>query len=237
MNGSYRIWDSISGLFASVQQDSHKLIGVGLVLTTICLFFSITLSCILFILTACTAHFFRDPKRVTPLREGLIISPADGRVASIEKVIPPPELSMLGKERIRISIFSSLFDMHISRAPASGFIKRSVYVPGSFLRASNDKSSEDNERRGLVIETPSGSEIAVLQIAGMLTQRIVTFFSNGDTIGVGQRFGLIRLGSRIDIYLPEGHSSHVSIGQLMIAGETVIADLKSAETERETRRC
>ncbi len=236
MAGNYGVLDSVAYVFVPIHRDGHKFLGVGLAL--VMLFFIVwpPLGWICVILTAWLAYFFRDPDRVTPLREGLIIAPSDGRVVSIDKVMPPPELGMQGNERVRISIFLSLFDMHINRAPVSGRITRSVYVPGSFLNAQDNKSSDDNERRGLIIEMPTGSEIAILQIAGMITRRIVTFAGEGDSIGVGQRFGLIRFGSRVDVYLPEGHAAMVSVGQRMVAGETVIADLKSTEHEREARR-
>lgn len=236
MAGNYGVLDYVADVFVPIHRDGHKFLGVGLAL--VMLFFIVwpPLGWICVILTAWLAYFFRDPDRVTPLREGLIIAPSDGRVVSIDKVMPPPELGMQGNERVRISIFLSLFDMHINRAPVSGRITRSVYVPGSFLNALDNKSSDDNERRGLIIEMPTGSEIAVLQIAGMITRRIVTFAGEGDSIGVGQRFGLIRFGSRVDVYLPEGHAAMVSVGQRMVAGETVIADLKSTEHEREARR-
>ncbi len=236
MAGGYGVLDSIADVFVPIHRDGHKFLAVGLGLTI--LFFLVwpPVGWICAILTAWIAYFFRDPDRVTPLREGLVIAPSDGRVATIEKVTPPPELGMDGGERVRVSIFLSLFDMHINRAPVAGRITRSVYVPGAFLRASDDKASDDNERRGLVIETPSGAEIAVLQIAGMISRRIVTFAGEGDTVGVGQRFGLIRFGSRVDVYLPEHRVALVSVGQRMIAGETVLADLKSDESEREARR-
>ena len=165
-----------------------------------------------------------------------VVAPADGRVVGIEKVAPPTELALPGGERTRISIFLSMMDCHVNRAPIAGRVTRSVYVPGAFFSATNDKSSEENERRALVIESPSGVELAVLQIAGLVSRRIVTFAGEGDTVGVGQRFGLIRFGSRVDVYLPVGQSALVSIGQRMVAGETVIADLKSDEPEREARR-
>ena len=139
-------------------------------------------------------------------------------------------------ERVRISTFLSIFDVHINRAPITGRITRSLYVPGAFLNAALDKASEDNERRILVIETPANGEIGVVQIAGLVARRIVTFSALGETIGVGQRFGLIRFGSRVDIYLPPGKSALVSVGQRAVAGETVLADLQSPEPERESLR-
>ncbi len=236
MAGGYGVLDSIADVFVPIHRDGHKFLGIGLALAI--LFFLVwpPVGWICALFTAWVAYFFRDPDRVTPLREGLVIAPSDGRIASIEKVMPPPELGLEGSERVRVSIFLSLFDMHINRAPVAGRIIRSVYVPGAFLRASDDKASDDNERRALVVETPSGIQIAVLQIAGMISRRIVTFAGEGDTLGVGQRFGLIRFGSRVDVYLPEGKVALVSVGQRMIAGETVIADLKSDEPEREARR-
>ena len=167
---------------------------------------------------------------------GLVVSAADGRISSIEKVRPPAELGLGPEERVRISMFLSVFDVHIQRAPVAGRIVRSVYIPGAFLNAALDKASEENERRALVIEMPGGGEIGVVQIAGLVARRIVTFAREGDTSGRRPAFGLIRFGSRVDVFLPPGHRALVSVGQRAIAGETVFADLKSAEPEREARR-
>jgi phosphatidylserine decarboxylase len=185
--------------------------------------------------TAYVAYFFRDPARVVPLREGLIVSPADGKVSLIEKVRPPAELQIGNEERLRVSVFLSVFDVHINRAPAAGRIAKSIYVHGLFVNAALDKASEDNERRSIVIATPSNGDIAVVQIAGLIARRIVTFVKEGDTVGTGERFGLIRFGSRVDIYLPPGHGCLVAVGQRAVGGETIIADLKSTEPEREAR--
>ena len=182
------------------------------------------------------AYFFRDPPRVTPLRDGLVVSPADGRISAIERVRPPAELGLGDEPRLRISTFLSVFDVHINRAPVAGRIVRSVYVPGSFLNAALDKASEENERRALVIATANGAEIGVVQIAGLIARRIVTFAGEGDSVGIGERFGLIRFGSRVDLYLPPGRGALVSVGQRAVGGETVFADLKSDEPEREARR-
>ena len=182
------------------------------------------------------AYFFRDPDRITPLREGLVIAPADGRISAIEDIVPPPELGLGPARRTRISNFLSVFDVHINRSPVPGRIKRSVYVPGAFLNADLDKASLENERRAIVIETPTGVEIGVVQIAGLIARRIVTFSGEGDSLGVGQRFGLIRFGSRVDVYLPVNRRGLVAVGQTAIGGETVLADLKSDELEREARR-
>jgi phosphatidylserine decarboxylase len=137
---------------------------------------------------------------------------------------------------VRISIFLSIFDVHINRAPVAGHIIRSIYVPGSFLNAAADKSSEENERRGIVIDAGADSEIAVVQIAGLIARRIVTFVKEGDRIGVGERLGLIRFGSRVDLYLPPNRGALVAVGQRAVGGETILADLKSSEPEREARR-
>jgi len=236
VSSRYGILESFADLFVPIHRDGHKFLGVGLGLTLLGFLIWSPLGWIFLLATLWLAYFFRDPDRVTPLRDGLVIAPADGKIASIEKVPSPPELALEGGERVRVSIFLSIFDMHVNRSPVAGRITRSVYVPGSFLSAANDDASEENERRALVIETPSGIEIAVLQIAGMITRRIITFAGEGDTVGVGQRFGLIRFGSRVDVYLPLGKHPLVSVGQRMVAGETVIADLKSDEPEREARR-
>lgn len=219
-----------------IHSDGHKFIALGLLVSLLGFFLWDPIGWVAAGITAWICYFFRDPDRVTPLREGLVISPADGRVSLIEKVRPPKELGLGDEERVRISVFLSVFDVHINRAPVAGRIKRSVYVPGAFLNAALDKASEDNERRALVIETTGGTEIGVVQIAGLVARRIVTFSQEGDNVGVGQRFGLIRFGSRVDTFLPPGHGPLVSVGQRAIAGETVLADLKSTEPEREARR-
>jgi phosphatidylserine decarboxylase len=172
---------------------------------------------------------------VTPLRAGLVISPADGRVSAIEKVVPPPELDLPRQPVTRISIFMNVFDVHVNRAPADARIRRIAYVPGAFINAELDKASEDNERQALTLELGDGHLIGVVQIAGLIARRIVKFVNDGDNLVTGQRFGLIRFGSRVDVYLPEGVSALVAIGQRAIAGETVLADLQSREGGRPAR--
>jgi phosphatidylserine decarboxylase len=194
------------------------------------------LAWILVIAALWIAYFFRDPDRVTPQREGLIIAPADGRISSVEAVRPPVELGLGPEERVRISTFLSVLDVHITRAPVAGRIERSIYVPGAFLNAALDKASEENERRALIIQRPDGTQIAVVQIAGLIARRIVAFVHEGDSVGAGERIGLIRFGSRVDVYLPPGKTALISVGQLAVAGETVLADLKSDEPERVSRR-
>ncbi|MBX7460881.1 phosphatidylserine decarboxylase [Qipengyuania huizhouensis] len=180
--------------------------------------------------------FFRDPERVVPQDDRFIVSPADGRVVQITQVEPPRELTVddgtgvdgLAPEPVmRVSIFLSLLDVHINRTPIGGVVRRVVYVPGKFLNADLDKASEDNERQHILIERPDGLKVGFTQIAGVIARRIVSFVKPGDTLGVGQRVGMIRFGSRVDIYLPAGTGSYVMVGQRVVAGETVIAAVGS----------
>ena len=183
------------------------------------------------IATAWCVYFFRDPRRVTPMREGLIVSPADGIVSSIGFFVPPPELGLGERPMQRLSVFMSVFDCHVNRAPASGRITKLTYRPGTFINADLDKASEDNERSGMLIDTALG-RIGVVQIAGLIARRIVCFVHEGETIGVGDRFGLIRFGSRVDVFLPEGVRVLVGLGSKAIAGETVLADVRASEPAR-----
>ena len=235
MNDRHGLFETITSNLAPVHRDGHKFLAIGVVLTL--LFFMIwpPLAWLLAVATAYVAYFFRDPDRVTPLRDGLVIAPADGKISLIERLRPPAELGLGEEERVRISIFLSVFDVHINRAPVPGQIVRSIYVPGLFLNAALDKASEDNERRALIIDMSGGQEIAVVQIAGLIARRIVSFKGEGETVGVGERIGLIRFGSRVDLYLPPGTGPLVAVGQRAVGGETVLADLKSTEPEREAR--
>ncbi|EBA07583.1 phosphatidylserine decarboxylase [Sagittula stellata] len=174
-------------------------------------------------------YFFRDPERVTPNRPDVMVSPADGIVSLLEPAIPPAELGLGDAEMMRISVFMSVFNCHVNRLPTAGTVDTVAYRPGKFLNASLDKASEDNERNGLAVTLPDGRRYGVVQIAGLVARRILCWTKKGDTLERGERFGLIRFGSRLDIYLPPGATSLVRIGQTMVAGETVIADL-TAET-------
>lgn len=237
MSDRHSLLDTILGSFVPPHPDGYKFIAIaGAAAIGLFLIDWTPIAWIMVLLTAWVVYFFRDPERIVPLREGLIVSAGDGEISSIEKVKPPAELGLGDAERVRISTFLSVFDVHIQRAPIAGRIKRSVYVPGAFLNAALDKASEENERRGIVIETTQGVEIGVVQIAGLVARRIVTFVSEGETLGIGQRFGLIRFGSRVDIYLPPGKTPLVAVGQRAIGGETVFADLRSDEAVREARR-
>ena len=180
------------------------------------------------------AYFFRDPTRVTPVRDGIVVSPADGRVSQITNALPPPELGLGDRPLPRISVFMSVFDCHVNRSPVSGRIERIVYRAGKFLSADLDKASEDNERNAFVISS-AGFRIGVIQIAGLVARRIVPFAREGDLVAAGQRIGMIRFGSRVDVYLPEGSRALAAEGQTALAGETVLADLKAVDTSRTFR--
>ncbi|MFI5012221.1 MAG: phosphatidylserine decarboxylase [Hyphomicrobiales bacterium] len=179
------------------------------------------------VITAWIAYFFRDPPRVTPLDEGLIVSPADGRVSAIARAAPPSELGLGPTPLTRISIFMSIFDCHVNRTPAAGRIAKIAYRPGLFLNADLDKASEDNERNALLIESRQG-RIAVVQIAGLIARRIVTAVIEGETLQAGERIGIIRFGSRVDVYLPDGFRVLAGESQRAVAGETVLAEAAEA---------
>jgi phosphatidylserine decarboxylase len=174
------------------------------------------------ILAAWCAYFFRDPPRVTPIEPDLVVSPADGRVAAVALGVAPKELGLGEQLRRRVSIFMSVFDCHVNRAPIAGAVARVVYTPGKFLNAELDKASEGNERNGIVVDTAYGP-VGVVQIAGLVARRIVCFSKEGDALSTGERIGLIRFGSRLDVYLPVAAAVLVAEGQTAIAGETVIA--------------
>lgn len=183
-------------------------------------------------LTVWCFYFFRDPDRVTPIRPGLVISPADGVVQMIGPAPLPPELGMGAERVMRVSVFMSVFDCHVNRAPVAGSVVKEEYTPGKFVNATLDKASEDNERQSLVIRTADGRDFGVVQIAGLVARRIRCDVREGQQLLTGQRFGMIRFGSRVDVYLPAGVEPLVVVGQKAIAGETVIADMMAAETQR-----
>ena len=178
-------------------------------------------------LTVWCYYFFRDPERVTPQRAGVLVSPADGIVSLIERAVPPPELGMSDAPLLRVSVFMSVFNCHVNRVPIAGRIEAIAYRAGKFLNASLDKASADNERNSLRISLDDGREIAVVQIAGLVARRIVCFVEKGAQMQTGERFGLIRFGSRLDVYLPDGVDPLVALGQTMVAGETVMADMSA----------
>lgn len=184
------------------------------------------------VLTLWCVYFFRDPDRITPVREGLVIAPADGRVSLIDEAVPPAELEMGDEALPRVCIFMNVFNVHVNRAPMDGTITKLAYRPGQFLNADLDKASELNERQSLLMKSTDGHDIAFVQIAGLVARRIVCQVNEGTALKAGERFGLIRFGSRVDVYLPKGTAPMVAVGQLTTAGESVIADLASKETAR-----
>lgn len=184
------------------------------------------------ILTTWCVYFFRDPERITPLREGLIVSPADGVVQKICKCVPPAELDLGSAERVRVSIFLNVFNVHVNRIPIEGSISKLHYQHGKFLNASLDKASEENERQSIKITTPDDMTVGVVQIAGLVARRILCDLKTGQSVKTGEKFGIIRFGSRTDVYLPPDVVPLVIEGQTAVGGETIIADLKSSEAER-----
>ncbi|WP_282181159.1 phosphatidylserine decarboxylase [Aliiroseovarius marinus] len=206
-----------------------KFVAIFAVITVVLFLFSNLLGWIGVGLTIWCYYFFRDPERVPPTREGLIVSPADGVVSLIEKAVPPQELGMPDEPLTRVSVFMSVFNCHVNRTPIEGEITAIAYRPGKFFNASLDKASADNERNSLRIRMTNGQDLAVVQIAGLVARRIVCFVKPGDMMQTAERFGLIRFGSRLDVYLPDGVVPLVSIGQTMIAGETVLAELNMSD--------
>ena len=218
---------SIRSQIAPVHPEGYPFIGAFALGSLVLMWLWSPLGWIGIALTTWCCYFFRDPPRVTPLRDGLVIAPADGRVSRIINAAPPAELGLGDKPVPRISIFMSVFDCHVNRSPVTGRIERMAYRPGAFVNADLDKASEDNERNCLVITTAAGAQIGVVQIAGLVARRIVPFVKQGTTVAAGERIGMIRFGSRVDVYLPEGARVLVSEGQTAIAGETVLAELSA----------
>ncbi|ETR74781.1 phosphatidylserine decarboxylase [Afipia sp. P52-10] len=228
------IANSIRGQIPPIHPEGYPFIG-GFALASLILFLIWTpLGWIGTGLTVWCVLFFRDPKRVTPLREGVVVSPADGRVSMVVQAVPPAELGLGDKPLPRVSIFMSVFNCHVNRSPVTGRVERIAYRPGKFINAELDKASEDNERNALVISTPDG-QIGVIQIAGLVARRIVCFVREGQSMTAGERFGLIRFGSRLDVFLPEGSKALVAEGQTAVAGETVLADFRIGDGGRTYR--
>lgn len=212
----------------SMHPEGRKFVGIAAaaVLVTGFIFHWDAVAWLLAGLTVWVIAFFRDPIRVTPSDPGLIVSPADGLVSLITTVEPPRQISGEGglNERCtRISVFMNVFDVHVNRSPIAGTLTRVVYVPGKFLNADLDKASDDNERQYFIVEAGDGTRVAFTQIAGLVARRIMRFVEEGTKLGVGERVGLIRFGSRVDVYLPAGYVPAVIVGQRAVAGETVLA--------------
>src|SRR5580698_7729333 len=227
--------DSIRKQFVPIHPEGYPFIG-GFALASLILFWLWTpLGWLMTPATLWCVYFFRDPPRVTPVRDGIVVSPADGRVSQVSNAVPPRELDLGERPLPRISVFMSVFDCHVNRSPVAGRIERIVYRAGKFLSADLDKASEDNERNAFVIATGAGLRIGIIQIAGLVARRIVPFVRQGEAVAAGGRIGMIRFGSRVDVYLPEGTRALVAEGQTAIAGETVLADLRAAEAARTFR--
>jgi phosphatidylserine decarboxylase len=224
--------NSIRAQLTPVHPQGYPFIG-GFALVALVLFWLWPpLGWLATVATLWCVYFFRDPQRVTPSREGIVVAPADGRVSRIANAVPPPELNFGAEPLIRISIFMSVFDCHVNRSPVAGRIERVVYRAGAFVSADLDKASESNERNAFIIAAGNGPRIVVVQIAGLVARRIVPFVREGDVVGAGERIGMIRFGSRVDVYLPAGTTPLVGEGQVATAGETVLADLKVPQVNR-----
>jgi phosphatidylserine decarboxylase len=228
------IYDSIRAQMVPITPEGYPFIGAFALVSLILFWIWSPLGWIGTVLTVWCTYFFRDPPRVTPVREGLVVAPADGRVSMITTAPPPHELGLGAAPLLRISIFMSVFDCHVNRSPVTGRVERILYQPGKFFNADLDKASVDNERNSLVIVTP-GARVAVVQIAGLIARRIVCFVREQQPVGAGERFGMIRFGSRLDVYLPEGTAPLVAVGQTSLAGETVLADLRTPDAGRAFR--
>ncbi|MBB4098048.1 phosphatidylserine decarboxylase [Sphingomonas kyeonggiensis] len=213
--------------FPDIHPEGRKYVAIAAAIALLSLFVFDFITWPLVFLTFGVAAFFRDPIRVTPQGEGMLIAPADGLVTMIQRVELPPELrgpQALGEApMVRVSIFMSVFDVHVNRTPITGTIRHVIYISGRFLNADLDKASEENERQHFIVEDKNGLRIGFTQIAGLVARRIVSFTKPGDMVVAGQRVGLIRFGSRVDVFLPEDYAAQVTLGQRTIAGETVIA--------------
>lgn len=219
-------------IFQMIHSDGWKFIAIFAVVAFVLAMINPNLGWVGAILTGWCMYFFRNPPRTVPMREGLLVSPADGIVCQIVSVVPDPELELGVEPRTRVSIFLNVFDVHVNRVPIAGTVRKIIYHEGQFLNASFDKASEKNERNTIVLDTLNDTRIAFVQIAGLIARRIRCDVSPQETVETGQVFGLIRFGSRMDVYLPEGTDPLVVEGQRMIAGETVLLDLQNAEPAR-----
>ena len=222
----------LSTFLKPMHREGYRFVAVFAAATAVLFWLAEPLGWIGVCLTVWCYYFFRDLPRVTPLRDGLVISPADGVVSMIGPAIPPEELGLGPAAMTRISVFMNVFNCHVNRLPIAGSIIKVAYRPGKFLNASLDKASVDNERNALAIRLPDGRDYAVVQIAGLVARRIVCDVKAGQTLRTGERFGMIRFGSRLDIYLPAGVQPLIALGQSALAGETVLADLASDEPAR-----
>jgi phosphatidylserine decarboxylase len=222
----------LSTFLKPMHPEGYKFVGIFAAITLVLFLIWEPLGWLGVGLTIWCYYFFRDPVRSVPLDDMLILSPADGIISLIEPAVPPVELGMGTDALTRVSVFMNVFNCHVNRAPVSGKITAISYRPGTFVNASLDKASEDNERNSLAIEITDGRKIAVVQIAGLVARRIVCWSKTGHVLRAGERFGLIRFGSRLDVYLPDGVAPMVALGQTMVAGESVIARLDQSDWRR-----
>jgi phosphatidylserine decarboxylase len=228
------IYDSVRAQMMPITPEGYPFIGAFALASLVLFWIWTPLGWIGTLLTVWCVLFFRDPPRVTPVREGLVVAPADGRISQITTVPLPHELGLGATPMLRISIFMSVFDCHINRSPVAGRVEKILYQPGKFFNADLDKASTDNERNSLVIAV-AGTRVAVVQIAGLVARRIVCFVREGQPVGAGEHFGMIRFGSRLDVYLPNGTPPLVAVGQSAVGGETVLADLRGGDPGRAFR--
>lgn len=222
--------DTIRNTFVPIHREGYPFIAVFFIVSLILGWLWEPLFWIGLVLTIWCIYFYRDPERVTPIDDDLVISPADGKISFVGLAIPPAELDLGSEPRMRVSVFMNVFSVHINRTPVRGQIEKIVHRPGKFLNAELDKASTDNERNSLLIDSAHG-KIGVVQIAGLVARRIVCWSKEGDQMSVGERFGLIRFGSRVDVYLPETASIRVAVGQTAVAGETILAEFGSERAE------
>lgn len=216
------ISSSIRNAMIPIHPEGYKFIAIFFIAAVLLGLLWDPLFWIGLLLTAWCAWFFRDPVRVTPVNDDFIVSPADGRISHIGKVVPPAELGLGDKPVMRVSVFMNVFNCHINRSPVSGKVAKVIYKKGQFVNAELDKASEDNERNSLLIDSPHGT-VAVVQIAGLIARRILCWSKENEVLSVGERFGLIRFGSRLDVYIPEGATVTVALNQTSLGGETVLA--------------
>jgi phosphatidylserine decarboxylase len=222
----------LKGVLVPVAREGYPFIAAFAVLTLLLYAVWEPLGFVGLVLTMWCIYFFRNPDRVTPSREGLVITPADGVVQMIVDAPPPKRLDMGDEPMCRVSVFMNVFDCHVNRIPVDGKVSKLAYVPGKFVNAAFDKASEENERQLVAVEMKDGRKVAFVQIAGLVARRIICYLQEDQAVQAGERFGLIRFGSRVDVYLPKGVNPLVTVGQRAVAGETVIADLNSAEAAR-----
>ncbi len=224
--------ETIKSIFVPIHPAGWMFISIFAFVALLLALFSSFLGWLGLIATTWCIYFFRNPPRITPIREGLVISPADGVVQSISKVVPPIELDLGDAERTRISIFMNVFNVHVNRIPITGSVNKIHYKPGKFFNASLDKASEENEQNLIKITTPENVEIGMVQIAGLVARRILCDLVSNQPVKTGETFGIIRFGSRVDVYLPPDTQAMAIVGQTAVGGETILADLSSSESGR-----